>query len=112
VLATIVTLWARRAVAYSIDLKYFVKVIAATTVMALCLRYLPVNGIFGIEMAIAAGAAISGSVLFLLRALSEQDRQTTRERVRQNFGYIRGTLNGFARKEKGTHYLLFIPSFK
>lgn len=73
------TVWARRAVSYSIDLKYLGKVIAATLVMALCLWYLPVNGIFGIAMAMVAGVAIFGSILFLLRAFSEQDKRLFRE---------------------------------
>ena len=83
VLATIVTLWARRAIRYTVDLKFLIKVVAGSLVMALCLYLIRFDGVFGIILAVIAGAAIFGIALFLMRAFSAQEMQL-----------IKGTISG------------------
>ncbi|MDD5093324.1 MAG: oligosaccharide flippase family protein [Dehalococcoidia bacterium] len=81
-LASIVSLWARETVHYSIDLLYLGKVIVATLVMGLCLWVMDLNGPFGIILGAFSGMVIFGIGLLLMRAFSEQDKQLVRETVR------------------------------
>jgi len=81
VLAAIVTLWARKAVGYEIDLKFLGKVIIATLAMACCLRFIPASSIWGIILAMIAGAAIFALGLFLSRAFSREDRRLIRQAI-------------------------------
>ncbi len=81
VLAAIVTIWARRAIGYSFDYKFLVKVVIGSLVMALCLYFIRVDGILGIILGIIAGAAIFGAALFLMKAFSTQERQLMRETI-------------------------------
>lgn len=79
VLAVIVTVQARRAISYKIDFKFLSKVVAATLVMAFCLKFIEINSVLGIVLAIIAGAAIFGLGIFLSRAFSREDRRLIRE---------------------------------
>jgi len=81
VLATIVTIWARKAIRYNIDSKFLAKVVTGSLVMALCIYFIRVEGVFGIILAVIAGAAIFGIALFLMRAFSAQERQLMRETI-------------------------------
>jgi len=79
VLAAIVTVWARKTINYKMDFKFLGKVIAATIVMAFCLRFIPTDNIWYVMLAIIAGAAIFALGLFLLKAFSTQDRRLIKE---------------------------------
>lgn len=79
VLAVIVTVRARRAISYKIEFKFLSKVVAATLVMAFCLKFIEINSVLGIVLAIIAGAAIFGLGIFLSRAFSREDRRLIRE---------------------------------
>jgi len=81
ILAAIVTVWARRAIGYKMDLKFLGKVVGATVIMAFCLRFIPTNNVWELVLAIIAGAAIFALGLWLLRAFSAQDRRLIRETV-------------------------------
>jgi len=81
ILAAIVTVWARRAISYRIDLKFLGKVIGATAIMAFCLKFIPTTSIWYVILAIVAGAAIFALGLWLLRAFSAQDRRLIKEAV-------------------------------
>ena len=82
-LATIVTIWARKVIKYNVDYKFLAKVVVGALVMAPCLYFMKVEGIFGIILAIVVGVVIFGTVLFLTRAFSAQER-----------GLIRRTISG------------------
>jgi O-antigen/teichoic acid export membrane protein len=90
VLAIIVTLWARKTINYSLDVKLLAKVIFSTLVMAACLYFLNVHGVLGIILAVIAGAAVFGICLILLRAFSEKDKRLIRK-ILSGFvpGYIK-----------------------
>jgi O-antigen/teichoic acid export membrane protein len=79
VLAAIVTLWARKAVAYRLDLGLTGKVVLATAIMGICLRFIPAGGASSLAIAVIAGSAVYGLALFLLKALSKEDRRLIRE---------------------------------
>lgn len=79
VLAAIVTVWARRAIAYRMDIKFLAKVIVAALVMAFCLSFIEFGGILGIILIAVAGVIIFALGLVLLRAFSSQDRKLIRE---------------------------------
>lgn len=73
VLAAIVTIWARKAISYKVDLFFIGKVILATCVMSLCLWFIPVGGVLSIVLAVFGGVAVYGICLLLLKAFSRQD---------------------------------------
>jgi O-antigen/teichoic acid export membrane protein len=81
VLATIVMVWARRAISYKMDFRFLGKVIGATVVMALCLRFMPIGSGWRLVLAIIAGTAIFALGLWLLRAVSVQDKRIVKEIV-------------------------------
>ncbi|MDP3879103.1 MAG: polysaccharide biosynthesis C-terminal domain-containing protein [Dehalococcoidales bacterium] len=80
-LATIVTVWAQKAIGITIDSKLLVKVVAGSVVMALALYFIRVDGIFGIILAIVTGATIFGTALFLMRAFSDRERRLMKETI-------------------------------
>jgi O-antigen/teichoic acid export membrane protein len=80
-LAAIATIWARRAIGYSVDYKFLAKVITGSLLMALCLYFIRINGVFGIVLTVTAGAAIFSTALFLMRAFSTRERQIIRETI-------------------------------
>ena len=73
ILATIVTVWARRAIGYKMDFKFLGKVVGATVIMAFCLRFIPTTSGWYVILAIIAGAAIFALGLWLLKGFSMQD---------------------------------------
>ena len=75
VLAAIVTGFARKAISYTFDFKFLGKVISATSVMSLCVFLLKVHNPASIILALIAGVIIFFSILFLLKAFSEQDKR-------------------------------------
>lgn len=79
VLAIMVRVWARRLVGSKIDLKFVLKVVLASAIMALCVRLMPTDSIGQLIGAVAAGAAVFAVALWLLRALSPRDRRLLRE---------------------------------
>jgi O-antigen/teichoic acid export membrane protein len=79
VLATIVTVWARRTVSYRIDVKFLAKVVLSTILMAFCLSFIDIGNALSISLATIAGAIVFGVGLFLLRAFSREDRRIMRE---------------------------------
>ena len=72
--AATVTIWARKTISYSLDLKYLSKVIIASLVMGLCLYLLKTNDAKGIILGVFVGAAIFVSVLLLLRGFSTEEK--------------------------------------
>jgi len=81
VLATIVTVWTRKAISYRFDLKFLIKVIAAALLMALCLYFLNAKSVLGIMIAIIAGTVIYGCALLLMRAFSQQDKRLVKQTI-------------------------------
>jgi O-antigen/teichoic acid export membrane protein len=75
VLAAIVSIWARKTIRYSIDLKYLAKVILATAVMSLCLFPFKTDGVLDLIISIIIGTAVFIIILFLSRAFSPQDKR-------------------------------------
>jgi O-antigen/teichoic acid export membrane protein len=75
VLATIMTLWARKAMRIRIDYGYISKIVGAALIMAICLYFIHIQGLLSIILAIFAGASIYGVSLYLLRAFSDQDKR-------------------------------------
>lgn len=73
-LATIVTVWARRAISYRMDFKFLSKVVAATLVMAFCLWFIRIDGAVGILLAVIIGVTIFTLGFLLLRPFSKQDK--------------------------------------
>jgi O-antigen/teichoic acid export membrane protein len=81
ILVAIVTVWVRRSISYRVDLKFLGKVIGATVIMAVCLRFIPTTAIWRVVLAIIAGVAIFALGLWLLRAFSAQDKRLIKEVV-------------------------------
>ena len=79
VLAVIVTIWTRKVIHFNIDLKYLSKVIAASLVMATGLYFWKGTGVLHIILAAVAGILAYGVVMFLLKALSAQDKKLIRQ---------------------------------
>ena len=79
VLAAIVTVWARRVISYGMDLRFVGKVMVSAVVMAVCLRLMPVTSGWQLVLAIVSGAAMYALGLWLLKALSAQDRKLVKE---------------------------------
>ncbi|MCK4403263.1 MAG: flippase [Dehalococcoidia bacterium] len=79
ILATIVTVWARRTISYKVDLKFLSKVLGATLVMAFCLRFMPTASVYYVALAIIAGVAVFTLGLWLSKAFSTRDRRLIRE---------------------------------
>lgn len=78
-LAVIVSVWARKAVAYNIDFKYLGKVMAAALVMGSGMRFMQVDSVFSIILAVLAGLLLFGCALLLMRAFSGQDKRLIRQ---------------------------------
>jgi O-antigen/teichoic acid export membrane protein len=74
VLASIVTIWARKALNYTIDLLYLGKVAASSLIIGVCIFFIDVNGIVEIALAVLLAVIIMISMLFLLKAFSQDDR--------------------------------------
>jgi O-antigen/teichoic acid export membrane protein len=79
ILAAIVTFWARKIFSFSVDLVYLSKIVAGTLVMALCLYFLKLDGVWGIVLSIIAGLVVYAIALLLLKAFSPQDRQLLKQ---------------------------------
>jgi O-antigen/teichoic acid export membrane protein len=75
VLATIVSVWAKKTVNYGVDLKYLGKAVLAALIMGLILKFMNVHGASGIILSVIIGTTIFGLVLFVLRAFTKQDKQ-------------------------------------
>jgi O-antigen/teichoic acid export membrane protein len=82
VLASTVSIWASKTIQYGIDLKHFAKVVAASTVMALCLHFLKIDNAQGIVLSVVIGAVVFGMILFLLGGLSFEDKQIIRQLIK------------------------------
>ena len=80
-LATIVILWARKSIQFSLDFKFLLKVIIATLLMAVCLSFLKISGIIGVILTAVAGTIVFGTVIFLLRAFPKQDRMLIKSMI-------------------------------
>jgi O-antigen/teichoic acid export membrane protein len=73
ILVVIVTIWAQNIVSYKYDFKFITKIILASIIMALCLRYIPTENILEILLAIIAGLIIYVICLIILKTFSKQD---------------------------------------
>jgi len=81
VLATIMTIWAMRVVHYKLDYSFLSKIVVASLAMALCLRFIKVNGALSIFSAVIAGGTTFVLGLFVLRAFSKQDQKLVKEAI-------------------------------
>lgn len=79
ILAAIVTFWARKLISYRVDFKFIAKVLLATVIMGVCVRFIPINGALSVATAVIAGAAIYALGIFLLKASSKEDKRLIRE---------------------------------
>lgn len=79
ILAAIVTFWARKSISCRVDFKFIAKVLLATVIMGVCVRFIPTSGALSIAIAVIAGAAIYALGIFLLKALSKEDKRLIRE---------------------------------
>lgn len=79
VLATIVTVWARKVVSYKIDVKFLAKVMLSTIFMAFCLSFIDIGSALSILLATVTGVAAFSLGLFLLRTFPREDRRIIRE---------------------------------
>jgi len=75
ILATVVTIWARKQVGYGIDIKYLVKVAGATVIMSAFLYFFKAHGIWWLIAAAVAGTLIYLVSLFLLKGFSQRDKR-------------------------------------
>jgi O-antigen/teichoic acid export membrane protein len=73
VLAAFVTIMASKSIHYSLDLKFLVKVVGATVLMAVCLYFLKTNNVWDIIKAVIVGASVFGAGLILFRVFSKED---------------------------------------
>jgi O-antigen/teichoic acid export membrane protein len=78
-LATVTMLWARKTIIYNISLKYILKVITSSAVMATGLYFLKMEGIGGLIISVIAGAAVFAASLFLTKAFSSQELQMAKK---------------------------------
>ena len=78
-LAVIAVLWAWRVVGYKIDYKFVAKTIVASFIMAFCLNFIEISGVWAIALAIIAGAIVYAISLFLMKAFSREDLLLARE---------------------------------
>jgi O-antigen/teichoic acid export membrane protein len=81
ILAAIVSVWAKKTISVSFDMIYLSKVIISSFLMVLCLYFIKQDGVATIFLAILAGTFTFGISLFLLRALSKQDKALIRRIV-------------------------------
>jgi O-antigen/teichoic acid export membrane protein len=79
VLATIVILWSRKIISYKFNIKFCLKVIISTGLMALSLWFLDAKGIIGLLIAVVTGTAVFVAGLLLLRAFSASDIKMIKE---------------------------------
>jgi len=79
VLAAIVTVWARRIVNYTIDIKFLAKVVLSAALMAFCLNFIEIGSALSIVLSAIAGTAVFGVGLLLLKVFSREDRRLIRE---------------------------------
>lgn len=83
ILAAIVTIWARNAIHYKLDIFFIGKAILATFVMSGVLWFIPVEGVLGIILMVVGGVIVYVACLFALRAFSKQDLDIVREIIRR-----------------------------
>ncbi|MDP2730361.1 MAG: oligosaccharide flippase family protein [Dehalococcoidales bacterium] len=72
-LATISTLWAKRATSYSLNFVHLSKVAVSASAMLLALMYLKFDSAWGIVLDTLVGLAVFGTGLIMSRAFSSQD---------------------------------------
>lgn len=75
VLSTIVLIWAKKKLDYSIDYKFICKIILATSFMTICLKLFVVQSLLNIIMVSIIGAIIFGLVLWFLRTFSDGEKR-------------------------------------
>lgn len=79
ILAAIVTFWVRKSIGYRVDFKFIAKVLLATVIMGVCVRFIPTSGALGVATAVIASAAIYALGVFLSKAFSKEDIRLIRE---------------------------------
>jgi O-antigen/teichoic acid export membrane protein len=75
VLALIVTIWLKKVINYNYNFIYIGKVVSASLLMAVCLYFQKINGIFGILLDIIIGLGVFVIAMLLMKAFTEQDKQ-------------------------------------
>jgi len=79
ILAAIVTVWANRVISYKVDIKFLAKAIAGALLMAMCISFIHIGGILGIILVAIAGVIIFALWMWIVRALSIEDRKLIKE---------------------------------
>ena len=74
VLSAIVFILARKIIKYKLDFIFLFKVVLSAFLMALCLRFIEINGVLSIIFAVIIGTVMFGLGLLLLKAFSKQDK--------------------------------------
>lgn len=89
ILAAIYFIWAMKIIRYNIDFMFLGKVLIATLPIALFLHYLKVNSVLGIILGAIGGTAIFIVAVFLLKALSEQDKRLIKQSLKGLIPWLR-----------------------
>jgi len=79
ILAVIVIAWARKVISYNIGILFLAKVIIGASLMAFCISFIHVSGIFGIVAVAVAGVIIFSLWMWLARAFSTEDWKLIKE---------------------------------
>jgi O-antigen/teichoic acid export membrane protein len=79
VLAAIVTIWARKAISYKLDVLFIGRAILTTGLTALCIWLTTVEEPLSMAFAVVAGLVVYGLVVLLLKTFSSHDIRVFKE---------------------------------
>ncbi len=79
ILAVAVIVWARKVIGFAIGIKFLTKVIIGASLMAVCVSFIQISGIFGIVAVAIAGVIIFSLWMWLVRAFSTEDWKLIKE---------------------------------
>jgi O-antigen/teichoic acid export membrane protein len=75
VLATMMTIWAVRAIGLRLNFRYLLKVTLATLVMTAAIYFVPLNGFLSILLVIVGGTCVFILSLWIFKAFSKEDQK-------------------------------------
>lgn len=79
ILASIVIIWVQRSLRYNFDLKYLFKIICATFIMTICLKFVNITGTVEIIVDIVLGALIYLFCILIFKTLSKTEKKLISE---------------------------------
>lgn len=79
ILALIVIIWVQRSLSYNFDLKFLFKIMCATFIMAICLKFINITGPIEIIADIIIGALIYVFCLLIFKTLSKTEKRLISE---------------------------------